>query len=186
MCHKAEQRSGACGRCASRRAGTAGADAAPVPAWHPSAGVEQHRVPPSGGLTPRDCCPAAPQLAPWVPVGVHGSCGAAPRAPARLRSGARVRRYGFVTFERKDDAQRALAMCRQNQFLVGASPMPALVELARIEARRCPPPEVSPRLCVMRGFVIQRKACVFLAGNRRSACAVGSWCCCRRTRATGG
>lgn len=44
-----------------------------------------------------------------------------------------VRRYGFATFEKKDDAQRALSMCRQNQFLIGSSPMPALVEMARIE-----------------------------------------------------
>lgn len=43
------------------------------------------------------------------------------------------RRFGFVTFEKKDDAQRALSMCRQNQFLIGSSPMPALVETARIE-----------------------------------------------------
>ncbi|KAK9837309.1 hypothetical protein WJX81_005363 [Elliptochloris bilobata] len=43
------------------------------------------------------------------------------------------RRFGFVTFEKKDDAQRALTMCRQNQFLIGSSPMPALVETARIE-----------------------------------------------------
>jgi hypothetical protein len=112
----------------------------PRPAWHPSAGREQRRVPPTGVLTPRGCCAAAPYVAPQVPVGVRGSCGAAPRAlHGRAAACACARRYGFVTFERKDDAQRALAMCRQNQFLVGASPMPALVELARIEARRSPP-----------------------------------------------
>jgi len=106
-----------------------------------------------------------------VPEGVSGSCGAAPRAapPPRPRSGARARRYGFVTFERKDDAQRALAMCRQNQFLVGASPMPALVELARIEARRCPPRRLG-QVVRHAGFFIWRETRASVGGNWRSLC----------------
>lgn len=44
-----------------------------------------------------------------------------------------VCRYGFVSFEKKEDAQRALTMCQQNLFLIGASAAPVQVELARTE-----------------------------------------------------
>jgi hypothetical protein len=42
-------------------------------------------------------------------------------------------RFGFVTFEKKDDAQRAVTMCKQNLFLIGASASPVTVEFARTE-----------------------------------------------------
>ncbi|CAL5229289.1 g12586 [Coccomyxa viridis] len=43
------------------------------------------------------------------------------------------RRFGFVAFERKEDCQRALAMCGKNMFLIGNSARPVVVEMARTE-----------------------------------------------------
>ena len=44
-----------------------------------------------------------------------------------------TRRFGFVAFERKEDCQRALAMCGKNMFLIGNSARPVVVEMARTE-----------------------------------------------------
>ena len=46
---------------------------------------------------------------------------------------AATRRFGFVAFERKEDCQRALAMCGKNMFLIGNSARPVVVEMARTE-----------------------------------------------------
>ncbi len=52
---------------------------------------------------------------------------------ANERATASVCRYGFVAFERKEDCQRALAMCGKNMFLIGNSARPVVVEMARTE-----------------------------------------------------
>ena len=42
-------------------------------------------------------------------------------------------RFGFVAFEKKEDCQRAFAMCGKNMFLIGDSARPVIVEMARTE-----------------------------------------------------
>lgn len=42
-------------------------------------------------------------------------------------------RFGFVAFEKKEDCQRAFAMCGKNMFLIGNSARPVIVEMARTE-----------------------------------------------------
>ncbi len=44
-------------------------------------------------------------------------------------------RFGFVTFDKKDDAAKALAMCNSELFLIGDSATPVIVELARVAVR---------------------------------------------------
>ena len=40
-----------------------------------------------------------------------------------------------MAFERKEDCQRALAMCGKNMFLIGNSARPVVVEMARTEVQ---------------------------------------------------
>ena len=52
---------------------------------------------------------------------------------AAMTGAVAFRRFGFVAFERKEDCQRALAMCGKNMFLIGNSARPVVVEMARTE-----------------------------------------------------
>ena len=54
-----------------------------------------------------------------------------------MMAAAATRRFGFVAFERKEDCQRALAMCGKNMFLIGNSARPVVVEMARTEVCCC-------------------------------------------------
>ena len=64
---------------------------------------------------------------------MKGTKGLDSASAANERATAAVCRFGFVAFERKEDCQRALAMCGKNMFLIGNSARPVVVEMARTE-----------------------------------------------------